>query len=202
MRTPLFVTLLTVSVLLTGCTSTGRVASWNQDGDAGPARPASGWNAETTTDYAVTTEVADETSEDLAAIPAGTCYVQAPFVPSPAETIQVLKRPERTALGGELVIPAEYTTVEVVPEDVEGFAWVATVCEDSVDRHLVLRVQEALEAAGYSVGGIDGIMGPATRAGLEYFKRDNGLYGDGLTHDALRALGIDPDTGGAAFASL
>jgi len=101
-----------------------------------------------------------------------------------------------------VTIPAQYVVVEVPDAVSEGFDWKPAVCEESLDRHLVMRVQEALMNQGYDVGVVDGIPGPATSAGLEYFKRDNGFFGEGMTHEVLQALGIDPSTGGTAFAGI
>jgi peptidoglycan hydrolase-like protein with peptidoglycan-binding domain len=63
-------------------------------------------------------------------------------------------------------------------------------------------VQEALISRGYDIGAVDGIAGSATNAGLEYYKRDHGFYGEGLTYQVLESLGVDPKTSGPAFASL
>ena len=50
-------------------------------------------------------------------------------------------------------------------------------------------IQEALVAAGYDPGPIDGIEGPLTRAAIAAFQADRGLEADGLvgplTHAAL-----------------
>ena len=50
-------------------------------------------------------------------------------------------------------------------------------------------IQEALVAAGYDPGPVDGIDGPLTRAAIAAFQADRGLEVDGmvgpLTHAAL-----------------
>lgn len=51
----------------------------------------------------------------------------------------------------------------------------------------VRELQRQLNAAGYNVGGADGIMGPNTRRGLREFQRDQGLTPDGFATQALLA---------------
>jgi peptidoglycan hydrolase-like protein with peptidoglycan-binding domain len=57
----------------------------------------------------------------------------------------------------------------------------------------VRRVQKRLTLAGYDTGGVDGIFGPATEAGVKALQRDGGLVEDGIvgpkTWDAIDALG-------------
>lgn len=188
------------ALLLGGCATSGPTASWNNSSSLGKPRSAiSGWGG-----YDRTPPPADEaqTSDSEGEMTAGICYVKAPHIPSPPESVQVLKRAEHPIPGTTSVIPAEYATAQNYPKGQEGFAWLPAVCQESVDRHLIMKVQEALIAKGYDIGAVDGVEGPATRAGLEYFKRDHGLYGDGYTHEVLQALGIDPKTGGLAFASI
>jgi hypothetical protein len=64
-------------------------------------------------------------------------------------------------------------------------------------------IQEALVAAGYDPGPIDGMEGPLTRAAIAAFQADQGLAADGivgpLTHAALfrgdvPVAGADSDT--------
>ena len=57
----------------------------------------------------------------------------------------------------------------------------------------VRRLQSRLTAAGYDVGGVDGIFGARTESGVKEFQRDNGLTPDGivgpLTWAKVDALG-------------
>jgi membrane-bound lytic murein transglycosylase B len=53
----------------------------------------------------------------------------------------------------------------------------------------VQELQRALNRAGYSVGGADGVMGPNTRQGLRNFQRDQGVIPDGFaTQELLEQL--------------
>ena len=70
-------------------------------------------------------------------------------------------------------------------------------------------IQEALVAAGYDPGPIDGIDGPLTRAAIAAFQADRGLAADGLvgplTHAALfrgAALVAEVDSGAAASTAV
>lgn len=200
-RTPLLA-LVGFIFLLSGCTTTGFVASWNDGANSTTSRTASGgWGQPLAgADRPQTSDPSNETVEDPS--PAGACYVKAPRLPGPPEEVQVLKRPERQVAGTDVIIPAEYVTVTAFSDTAEGFAWLPSVCEEDVDNRLVMRIQQALIEKGYDIGAVDGIAGPSTQAGLEYFKRDHSLYGEGYTYDALRALGVDPQTSGTGFASL
>lgn len=58
-------------------------------------------------------------------------------------------------------------------------------------------LQFRLTAAGHDPGGIDGVIGPATRAALGLFLRENGLSGDRLTPAAADLLaGVAPKAAG------
>jgi peptidoglycan hydrolase-like protein with peptidoglycan-binding domain len=57
----------------------------------------------------------------------------------------------------------------------------------------VRRLQSRLTAAGYDVGGVDGIFGAKTETGVKKFQRDNHLTSDGIvgprTWAKVNALG-------------
>ena len=60
-----------------------------------------------------------------------------------------------------------------------------------IPRSEIRAIQLALLDKGYDVGGADGIIGPATRAGLRLFQREQGLVADGFPSIEVRQqLGV------------
>lgn len=57
--------------------------------------------------------------------------------------------------------------------------------QQPLTRDDVRELQQGLNALGYSVGGVDGILGPNTRNGLRAFQRDQGMVPDGFATQAL-----------------
>ena len=53
------------------------------------------------------------------------------------------------------------------------------------ERMLVVNTQAALSKLGYSVGGVDGKMGPNTRNAIKKFQKSENLNGDGKISEAL-----------------
>jgi hypothetical protein len=58
----------------------------------------------------------------------------------------------------------------------------------ALSNSLVRMVQQALLAAGYDPGPIDGLIGPRTRAAVRQLQRDNGLTADGIISFAVLDL--------------
>lgn len=79
---------------------------------------------------------------------------------------------DRISGAGELVSPP--------PED-----------QLALTRNELMEVQQSLIDRGYDPGGADGIMGPATRAALSEFQRDQGLIADGFPNQqSLQGLNL------------
>ncbi len=58
----------------------------------------------------------------------------------------------------------------------------------------ILKLQTALNASGYDVGKPDGIIGPATRAGIREYQLASNLIADGFPGlDVMKAIGVLPD---------
>lgn len=57
----------------------------------------------------------------------------------------------------------------------------------AIDLRTTLGLQTALTRLGYAVGGLDGIPGPKTRAGVTAFQRDHGLVVDAIYGPKTRA---------------
>lgn len=59
------------------------------------------------------------------------------------------------------------------------------------DDNVVAAVQERLRRAGYYLGPIDGVAGPATRSAVARWEGNHGMIADGrIDHRTLRSLGI------------
>ena len=59
------------------------------------------------------------------------------------------------------------------PSDPYKFEDTGTMHDDSLDKADVKELQQALSDAGYSVGVIDGLFGPRTKAAAEVYRRDS-----------------------------
>ncbi len=51
----------------------------------------------------------------------------------------------------------------------------------------IRKLQRRLTALGYAPGGVDGVIGPATKSALERFQSDHGLTADGVVGPATKA---------------
>ncbi|MBT5330304.1 MAG: lytic murein transglycosylase, partial [Porticoccaceae bacterium] len=61
----------------------------------------------------------------------------------------------------------------------------------ALTRVQLIELQESLLERGYELGTADGIMGPATRAALSEFQRDEGLIADGFPNqESLQGLNL------------
>lgn len=88
-------------------------------------------------------------------------------------------------------IPAEYKMVakrkKVSDERLE---WRQVLCETNMTKQVVVRLQEALQQAGYRPGTADGVMGGATLRAVDAYQQDKGLPRGGLTILTLESLGV------------
>lgn len=95
------------------------------------------------------------------------------------------------ALGALLMTLAPVMVAAEVAEPAPSTAPLGIIRTER-DPDLVLQVQQALRARGYSVGDVDGDYGSATRQALQDFRRDQGLPVRGiLDSEVLARLDID-----------
>jgi hypothetical protein len=111
-------------------------------------------------------------------------------VPAVIETVKVRKLVAK-AEEKRSKIPAEFKMVtkrnKVSDERLE---WRQVLCETNMTRDVIVRLQEALEKAGYKPGSADGVMGGATLRAVDAFQQDKGLPRGGLTILTLETLGV------------
>lgn len=111
-------------------------------------------------------------------------------VPAVIETVKVRKLVAK-AEEKRSKIPAEFKMVtkrsKVSDERLE---WRQVLCETNMTRDVIVRLQEALEKAGYRPGAADGVMGGATLRAVDAFQQDKGLPRGGLTILTLETLGV------------
>ncbi len=104
-------------------------------------------------------------------------------------TKKVLVSPESTR---EEVIPAIYSDVNekrLVKEG--GFTvWTEILCAERTTSSKVRNVQNALKAAGYDPGPVDGVMGVRTQAALKQYQTDKGLPIGNLNMETLKSLNV------------
>lgn len=91
--------------------------------------------------------------------------------------------------------PDQYTTVKEKRLVSSGgyTGWVEILCEAKTTNSVIKEVQERLNAEGYNVGAVDGIMGTRTRTMLEKYQNDKNLPVGNLNIETLKSLGIKTD---------
>jgi len=88
-------------------------------------------------------------------------------------------------------IPATYKTVTKKSMVADGYAkWVPIVCKSNMTRPTIQRVQQALKAAGYYNGPIDGVWGSASKAATRAYQKAKGIPVAGLSVATMESLGL------------
>ena len=70
-------------------------------------------------------------------------------------------------------------------------SWERILCQTNMNKNVILKIQEALNAKDYAAGKADGVMGRATRVALDKYQRDNSLATGGITYETLNSLNIE-----------
>jgi hypothetical protein len=70
-------------------------------------------------------------------------------------------------------------------------SWERILCQTNMNKDVILKIQEALNAKDYDAGKADGVMGRATRVALDKYQRDNSLATGGITYETLNSLNIE-----------
>lgn len=104
-------------------------------------------------------------------------------------TKKVMVKPETVET---ITIPAKYDTVtEKRLVSKGGYTqWTEILCAAQTTSSIVVRVQNALNAAGYQAGSADGRLGIRTQTALKAYQTAKGLPIGNLNVETLRALGV------------
>ena len=88
-------------------------------------------------------------------------------------------------------IPAEYKIVESRKKISDAhMSWKRILCQTNLNKDIIARIQEALNAKSYDAGLSDGLIGQKTKDALKRFQQDNSLATGGITYETLEALNI------------
>lgn len=112
-------------------------------------------------------------------------------LPAEFSVVRVRKMIE-PAREERVTIPAEFQTVtKRVKVSSEEFRWQSILCETNVNQDIIARLQQALEAKGFSPGDIDGVLGRSTLGAVEAYQRATGLARGGVTMETLESLEVE-----------
>lgn len=111
-------------------------------------------------------------------------------VPAEVEIVKVRKLVAK-AEEKRTQIPAKFKKVTMRSKvSDESMEWRQVLCDTNMSKDVVVRLQVALEKAGYKPGVADGVMGGATLRAVDAFQQDKGLPRGGLTILTLETLGV------------
>ena len=135
---------------------------------------------------------------------------------SPALTKKITKTVLETPVSTkEIEIPAKYQTMKVkklveaakeIKTPIEAVykvvakkekvsdshqSWERILCQTNMNKNVILKIQEALNAKDYKAGKADGVLGRDTRVALDKYQRDNSLATGGITYETLNSLNIE-----------
>ncbi len=111
-------------------------------------------------------------------------------IPAEYKTVMV-KKLVKPASERKITIPAEYGSVvenSLVSE--ADLQWQSILCETNTTPSVINKIQNALNAAGYEAGSVDGVLGSQTMMALKKFQMDNDLASGNITMEALKKLGV------------
>jgi regulator of extracellular matrix RemA (YlzA/DUF370 family) len=155
---------------------------------------ASGKNARTRTTkqcdkicLTATPAVYNKVSKKVVAKPASTKTLT---TPAKYTTVKI-KKLITPASERRIAIPATYKTVTKKRKVADGYAkWVPIVCKSNMTKVTIRRVQQALKAAGYYNGPIDGVWGAASKAATRAYQKAKGIPVAGLSVATMESLGL------------
>lgn len=96
-------------------------------------------------------------------------------IPAVYDEVEVTRLVE-AASSRRIEIPEEYKTVTKREKISEArLEWQEVLCEVNATSSVVLELQQALDAKGYNVGGIDGRLGPGTISAVNQYAKSIGV---------------------------
>lgn len=111
-------------------------------------------------------------------------------IPASYEVVKVRKM-VKPAEQKRIEIPAVVETVaKKVKVSDERLEWRSVLCETNMTPRIMTDLQEALKAAGFNPGPIDGKIGAQTLRAVDDYQRAKGMERGGLTLSTLEALGV------------
>jgi len=144
--------------------------------------------------------VEDEKVEEKT-IPAVTKMVEKQVIDQPAhqekiDVMPVTKKIKKQVLvkdatTEEVKVPAvtEKVThlVNVTPNKTE---WLPVICDESLNRDVVKKIQGALLSRGYKISKVDGALGPRSKKAIQDYQQSIGLTSPGIALKTLDSLAV------------
>lgn len=87
--------------------------------------------------------------------------------------------------------PSDPEQQEDLQDAVSFLHWHAVLCSINTTPIIVRKLQQALLAAGYNPGIIDGIIGESTVRAIASYQKENNLAEGQITLHTLKSLGVD-----------
>lgn len=136
-------------------------------------------------------------------IPAKTKTISKRVVDQPARVEEIPVEPQYKTITKKVLVAPASTREEVIPAvytsvntkqlvKAGGFTiWTEILCAEKTTSAKVRAVQNALAAAGYQPGPIDGVMGLKTQTAMTQYQTDKGLPVGNMNMETLKALGVE-----------
>ena len=109
-------------------------------------------------------------------------------------TYKIVKIKKLVEEATEIKTPVEaiYKTIDKKERVSDSYqSWKRILCQTNMNKEVILKIQQALEAKKYQPGKADGVLGQATRVAIDKYQRDNSLATGGITYETLNALKIE-----------
>ena len=119
--------------------------------------------------------------------PASVREVEIPAKYKMVKVRKLVKPAEKKQIDIPAVVESVSKKVKVSDERLE---WRSVLCETNMTPRIMTDLQNALKAAGYNPGPVDGQIGAQTMRAVDDYQRAKGMERGGLTLTTLEALGV------------